>query len=80
MIYNAKNAHGAAVFDVDAVDRIERVMSIDVAAGEVECARHPIRVNHLCEIETLKIRFRSIYPIFAGGVYHCLFHCYGREA
>lgn len=68
------------MYDVESMGKIDKVMSIDIGNSEVICALSPIKVNHLGEIETESIKFRSIYPIFGGSRYPVLFHCYGREA
>lgn len=78
MIYNASNAHGASVFDVDTVSKLASVMQIDTERGEVECFHQPLRINYRGEVDTFKIRFRSIYAISGGSKKPCLFHCYGR--
>ena len=78
MLYTNHNARGATVTDVDRKEKLLQVMMVDTERGEVECAFKPIRVNHLGEVDTFKVRFRTISPIFGGSPYPCLFHCYGR--
>lgn len=77
-IYSHHNSRNGTVYDVDSVEKLKAVMSIDTDTGEVVCAHQPYRVNHLKEVDTFTLRFRSIHPIFAGGLYPCLYHCYGR--
>lgn len=79
-IYTNHNARGSTVFDVNTKEQLQQVMLVDTEAGEVECAFKPIRVNHLGEVDTFKVKFRTISPIFGGGIQPCLFHCYGRLA
>lgn len=62
------------VFDVDRMEQLEMVMSIDTETGNVECYRKPFNVFN----PTYTIKFRSIYPIFGGRWRPGLFHCYGR--
>lgn len=80
MIYNHHNAQGADVYNVDTKEKIGSVMEVHLARREVTCALQPPRVDHYGALETQKIKFRSIYPIFGGGLYLVLFHCYGRLA
>lgn len=66
-----------AVYDVDTKQLIDCVVSITTVAGVVVCHHKPLRLNAHGEIDTFTLRYRSIYPIFAGYPYPCLFHCYG---
>ena len=78
MIYDASNAFGAEVWDVDRLQKFDLVMSVDVAQGEVLIAEQPLRAVD-GEIVHHAVQFESIYPIFAGEQSPCLFHCYGRK-
>lgn len=78
MIYDASNARGAEVWDVDRVVKFDWVMSVDVAQGEVLIADQPLRAVD-GEIAHHAVYFDSIHPIFAGEQSPCLFHCYGRK-
>lgn len=79
MIYTKHNALGATTHEVDTKLRIERVMQVDTDKNEVQAALHPYRLTHDGEsVETETIRYRSIYPIYAGSTKPCAFHCYGR--
>jgi hypothetical protein len=78
-IYSRHNTDRAAVYDVQGAELLKAVMAIDTDTGEVVCAHQPYRPNHLNEVDSFTIRFRSIHPIFAGGLCPCLFHCYGRQ-
>lgn len=80
MIYNHENVlTSTSVFDVDAVSKIDQVISIDTEAGELVCAHQPLRVR-AGEVDTFTIKFKSIYAISGGSPWPCLFHCYGRQA
>lgn len=79
MIYDAKSALGADVWDVDDKIKMTYVMSVDTDAMTVTCAQRPLRVAG-DEIATYQIRYRSIYAIYGGNYQPCLFHCYGRIA
>lgn len=78
-LFTAENAAGAAVADVEARLFFQSVMSVDVDAGEIELVHQPLRMVGN-EIVTYKVRYRSIYPIYAGQMRPVLFHCYGRQA
>lgn len=80
MIYNGTNAAGSLVFDVDAKQRIDRVLMVNTKTGAVVVGTNPLRLNHKGKIERETIHFESIYPIFGGRTTPCLFHCYGRKA
>lgn len=79
MLYNHLNARGAAVYDVDAKDKLEEVVEVNTRAGWVKVMRQPLLVDpsgtgFVCD----RIRFRSIYAIQGQEQAPCLFHCYGR--
>lgn len=80
MIYSHHNARDATIYDVDTMEKLGSVIEINLARREVTRALRPLRVNHHGEVETETAKFRSIYPIFGGGLYPVLFHCYGRQA
>jgi len=77
MIFNGTNAHGALVMDVDAKQRIDRVLMVNTKTGAVVVAKSPCRLNHKGKIDRETIYFDSIYPIFDGRTMPVLFHCYG---
>lgn len=89
MRYHPGNVElGTPVYDVEALERLDQVFIVDTGTNEVECAYKPIRFNESGdEVETFKIRFRSIHPIYdryppggkAGEIgMPAMFHCYGR--
>ena len=80
MLYGPGNCDlPAHVYDVDRIELIGQVLTVDVDAGEVECRYKPLRLNHDgTEVDTFKVRFQTIYPICAGSHKPTLFHCYGR--
>jgi hypothetical protein len=80
MRYTTFNAPGATVHDVEGRKRIEHVMEVDTEKGEVEVALWPLRLTPGGDrVETEKLRFRSIAPIYAGSHTPQLFHCYGPQ-
>lgn len=79
MLYSAKNAPGSQVYDVEANAEIRKVLLVNTETGSVAVAKTPIRLNHKGKIDRETIYFDSIRPIFGGGRYPCLFHCYGRQ-
>lgn len=79
MIYNAKNAAGATVFDIDSHTQLNHVLMVNTKTGAVVMARQPARVNHKGKIGRETITFRSIHPIQGNEPYPVMFHCYGRQ-
>lgn len=79
MIFNGTNAHGALVMDVDAKQRIDRVLMVNTKTGAVVVGADPYRLNHKGKIDRETIYFDSVYPIFGGSAMPVLFHCYGRR-
>lgn len=65
---------------MDTGEHLHHVMSIDVEAGIVWRAYQPVRLSmkDVERIDTYPTKFRSIYPIYAGGIRPYLVHCYGR--
>ena len=80
MIYSPENTRSATVHDIETKRKIGQVMLIDTGLNEVVVGLTPFRLNHLGEIETETIKFRSIYPLFGGGLYPVAFHCYGLQS
>lgn len=80
MIYGPRNVHlPAHAYDVDRLEMLLQVISIDTATGEVECWHSPMRLTAAGdEVETFTLRFTTIYPIMGGYRAPTLFHCYGR--
>ena len=79
MIYDYANAPGATVHDMDAGERIDRVLKVDAKNGWIMVGHNPVRLSlDGRRVIGYRIRFRSIYPIFAGQGTPVLFHCYGR--
>ena len=78
MIYNATNAAGSMVVDVDTKERIDRVLMVNTKTGAVVVAKKPYALNHKGTIDRETISFRSIYAIQGNERSPCLFHCYGR--
>ena len=79
MIFNGTNAAGALVMDVDAKQRIDRVLMVNTKTGAVVVGTNPYRPDHKGSIERETIYFDSVYPIFGGRTSPTLFHCYGRK-
>lgn len=79
MIYNGTNAAGSLVMDVDAKQRIDRVLMVNTNTGAVVVGTDPYRLNHKGKIDRETIYFDSVYPIFGGSAAPVLFHCYGRK-
>lgn len=78
MIYGPTNVMRATrVYDVDRKEMLDQVMSLDNGTGEVVCAYKPFQYLN-GEVLTYKLKFRSVYAIYAGQPLPCLFHCYGR--
>ena len=77
MIYNNLNAPGSLVMDVDARQRIDRVLMVNTKTGAAVVAKSPCRMNHKGKIDRETIYFDSVYPIFGGSAAPVLFHCYG---
>lgn len=80
MIFNGTNAAGSLVMDVDAKQRIDRVLMVNTKTGAVVVGTDPYRMNYKGKIEREMIYFASVYPIFGGRTMPVLFHCYGRQA
>lgn len=78
MIYNYTNARGAWTHEVETNTRIERVVQVDTDTNVIQVSRDPAQLDEHGELLTDTIRFRTIYPIYAGSVTPCAFHCYGR--
>lgn len=80
MIYDSSNsAMKCSVYDVDTMQRINQVLSLDDETGEVVVAVEPLEVTASDELATKTLQFRSIYPIRGAGYLPVLFHCYGRK-
>lgn len=78
MLYNATNAAGAKVFDMDARQELRHVMAINTRQGWVKVAPSPLKLDAQGRIAGERIRFGSIYAIQGLEPRPCLFHCYGR--
>ena len=79
MIYTSKNVTvPCRVYDVDTVQEIRRVAEVNAKAGWIKVSKLPLRVNAHGQIESERIRFGSIHPIFGGAHSPVMFHCYGR--
>jgi hypothetical protein len=79
MIYDATNAGGAKVFDVDTKEEIGQVLAVNPSAGFVQVAEQPLRATKHGQIASRLIRFASIYAIKDHEHRPVLFHCYGRK-
>lgn len=79
MLYNAKNAAGAKVYDVEAGVELKRVLEVNTKAGWVKVGSDPWRLDAQGRIAGRRIRFRSVYAIQGLERMPCLFHCYGRQ-
>lgn len=76
-VYTAGNSVGAEVWDVDRVEKLQKIVEIDTSENTLTFAAWPLRVKG-DEIETYKVRYRKIHAISDGGDWAVLFHCYGR--
>jgi hypothetical protein len=80
MMYTHENAPGSTVFDVETGEKINYVRAADTEAGVLECFHHPYRIKPgTDEVETFRVKFRTIHPIFGLDRKPQLFHCYGRK-
>lgn len=79
MIYDASNAIGARVYDVDTKEEIGHVVAINPGAGWVQVTEQPVRATAHGHVSSRRIRFGSIYPIKGREHWPVLFHCYGRK-
>lgn len=77
-----KEGIGTDTIDMDSGAKLRHVVRVDPESGEVVCAHWPLRasLSKPGEIDTHTVRFRSIYPIYAGRFHPYLVHCYGRLA
>ena len=81
MKFSHYNAPGASVYDIEGREKIEKVMTVDVAAGEVVCVASPIRLDWTGKkVESDTLRFKMIYPIYGTAPTPKQFHCYGKIA
>lgn len=69
----------ARVYDVESLQEIKPVMSIDTERGVVVVAEQPYRIEG-DDIATQELRFDAIHAIQGLEPLPCLFHCYGRLA
>jgi hypothetical protein len=77
--YSHHDAIGASVHDLDRGGaRIEQVSWIDTGTGTVCIIPQPIRLTATGRVETRRIRFKAIWPIWAGQSMPMMFHCAGR--
>ena len=80
MLYTPENARGATAHDVDTGEKLAYVLEVNTKSGWVKVAHNPIRITPDGKsIMSERIRFRSIYPIWAGQGMPVMFHCYGRQ-
>lgn len=69
---------GTQVDVVDERKRLIEVISVDTDTNTVTCYHVPLIIAADGETAAVyTLRYRSIYPIFGGHPYPCLFHCYG---
>ena len=80
MIYDYSNVdRDTKVYDVDRVEIIDKVMTINTDRGELVSYVMPLQVLG-GEAAVFTIKFRAIYAIHGMSRRPCLFHCYGRLA
>lgn len=80
MIYTTNNVMPRTrVYDVERLQEIKPVMSIDTERGLVLVAEQPYRIGG-DGIATQELRFGAIHPIQGLEPLPCLFHCYWRMA
>ena len=80
MIYNHHNSQGASVHDLDTLERLHAVASVNTKSGVVTRFCQPTRLDHNGHVAKYKTRYQSIYPIFGGSHMPVMFHCYGRKS
>ena len=79
MLYTRNNVMlRTRVYDVERLQEITHVMSIDAERGVVVVAEQPYRIVG-DDIATQELRFGAIHPIQGLEPLPCLFHCYGRK-
>lgn len=78
MLYNAKNARGARVVDMDSGKTLAKVLEVNTRAGWVKVHHEPLRLDAQGRPLGERIRFGSIYAIQGLELMPCLFHCYRR--
>lgn len=81
MLYTHQNTRGASVYDMDAKAKLDTVVSVNTGTGEVRFAVWPLRLNASGEeVDTMTLKFDTIYAIRGLEPHPALFHCYGRKA
>ena len=80
MIYGHGNVEPRTqVHDVDAMERLIEVATINTDTGEVVMFVLPLTLSaDGSELIMKSVHYTTIYPICGGGDKPCLFHCYGR--
>lgn len=78
MLYNAQNARGATVVDMDSGKTLAKVLEVNARAGWVKVGHDPWRLDAQGRVIGERIRFGSIYAIQGLESMPCMFHCYGR--
>lgn len=79
MLYTAKNAFRASVYDVDSKQEIRHVLAINASNGSMLIADDPMRVTEDGQLASHWVQYAAIHPIKGYGLMPCLFHCYGRK-
>ena len=78
MLYNARNARGATVVDMDSGKVLTNVMEVNTRAGWIKVCHSPMRIDAKGRVIGERVRFGSVYAIHGLEPQPCLFHCYGR--
>lgn len=79
MRFNHLNTRGATVYDVESGEQIHRVTEVDTKNGWLKAIPERVRLNPQGKPMIERLRFSSIYPIYAGKSMPVMFHCYGRQ-
>lgn len=80
MIYDANNAIGAKVYDVDTREEIGNVLTVDTERSTIKVAPMPVRATpNGNDLVTKIIQYRAIHAIRGNELKVALFHCYGRN-
>jgi hypothetical protein len=72
------NAPSATVHDIQSGERFKRVQSVDTDTGVVEIYHDPLQLDAYGEIYKYAVKFKSIWPIYAGHLYPVMFQCSER--
>lgn len=80
MIFDVSNAWGAAVFQLDPVLELKRVLSVCTDSMAVTQADSPCRVDEQGNLAVTTRKFKAVWPVFGDDRLRgpVLIHCYGE--